>query len=192
MYPLIYTSLTTIAKFCIERETRIGNAIKSYQERDKAKVAALAREFNILYHLLRGRILGTGPPTGSGKVLNPVQENEVDQWMVSLETAFTPATLGMVEDEANRILARDGIEVQVGRNWPLRFIARRPSQRPDLQRLLRTPNNSAPNREQPEAAKAEEVAPSDVQGHEMPPRKRARNPVSRRVSEPETKALDED
>ncbi|KAJ5171298.1 uncharacterized protein N7500_004081 [Penicillium coprophilum] len=82
-----------MGKFCIEREARLGNAVKAYQEHDEARVAAF-REFDIPYHLLRGRILGTGPPTGSGKVLSPAQEDELDQWMVSLETAFTPATPG--------------------------------------------------------------------------------------------------
>ncbi|KAJ5960610.1 uncharacterized protein N7479_007760 [Penicillium vulpinum] len=137
-----------MVKYSLEREIRVANAIKAYKERDKAKIAVLAREFDISYDLLRRRILGAGPPTALRKTLNSIQEKELDQWMTSLEAAHTPPTPGMVEAEANRILARDGIEKQVGRNWPYRFIARRPSQHPDLQRPLSNLNSFASNKDQ--------------------------------------------
>ncbi|KAJ6187928.1 hypothetical protein N7519_002836 [Penicillium mononematosum] len=127
---------------------RIGNAIKAYDERDKVKVAALAREFDVPYNMLRRRILGMGPNRGGAARLDPAQEKELDDWMISLESGNTPATPGMVEGEANRILARAGVETQVGRNWPYRFIARRPSRRPDLPRPLSALNSSARNKDQ--------------------------------------------
>lgn len=40
--------------------------------------------------------------------LDPAQEKELDEWMISLEAANTPATPGMVEGEANRTWAVDG------------------------------------------------------------------------------------
>ncbi|KAJ5384333.1 hypothetical protein N7517_002244 [Penicillium concentricum] len=150
-------------------------------------------------------------PPDLAKFLILLKENELDQWTVSLEAAYTAVNPGMVEGEANRILARDGIEAQ----------------RPDIQRPLSTPVNPAPNREQvkkklrraielleevaddldklsPKLRKrisgiliagltqSEDVAPSEDQSREMPPRKRARKPVSRRVSAAETEELDED
>jgi hypothetical protein len=137
-----------MAKFSIEREARIGNAIKAYDERDKVKVAALAREFDVPYNMLCRRILGMGPNRGGSARLNPAQEKELDDWMISMEAANTPATPGMVEGEANRILARAGVETQVGRNWPYRFIARRSSRRPGLPRPLSALNSSARNKDQ--------------------------------------------
>jgi hypothetical protein len=186
-----------MAKFSIERETRIGNAIRAYDERDKVKVAALAREFDVPYTMLRRRILGAGPNRGGSGRLDHAQEKELDDWMISLEAENTPATPGMVEGEANRILARAGVETQVGHNWSYRFIARRPSWRPDLPRPLSALNNSARSKDQIKSKirKAiellEEVA-DDLDKLSPKLRDRVTGALSAGLTEPEEVAQPED
>ncbi|KAJ5797138.1 uncharacterized protein N7518_005678 [Penicillium psychrosexuale] len=60
----------------------IGIALRSYAENDKPKIAKLAREFNIPYQLLRGRINGAKSQkgrTGTHKALDAEQEEAVIQ-----------------------------------------------------------------------------------------------------------------
>lgn len=70
-------------------EDRIGIALRSYSENDKP-IAKLAREFNVPYQLLRGRINGAKSQkgrTGTHKALDAEQEEAVIQWMRTLDNA---------------------------------------------------------------------------------------------------------
>jgi hypothetical protein len=110
-------------------EDRISKACDAYNQREKPKIKALAREFDVPYKRLLARINGrqsrsTRPSTN--KALDEAQEKALIQWITLLDNSYASPTPSMVEQCANAILSRNGGGATVGPNWVYRFIKRLP------------------------------------------------------------------
>ncbi|KAI2716302.1 transcriptional regulator family: Centromere protein B, DNA-binding region [Penicillium roqueforti] len=88
-------------------EDRIEIALQAYAKMEKPKIAKLAREFDVPYQLLRGRVQGRKSPkcrTGPSKALEPEQEQALIHWIHTLNAANSPPTAEMIRDCAVQIL----------------------------------------------------------------------------------------
>lgn len=111
-------------------EDRIDSALKVYHASEKPVIPVMAREFDILYYTLRGRINGrkslTGRP-GTNKALGIEQEGALIHWIDTLNTANAPPTADMIQKCALQILHRQDLDLDLGKNWAYRFIKRLPN-----------------------------------------------------------------
>jgi hypothetical protein len=120
---------TTMSKFNAEIETRIADALSAYHDRGEPKIAELAREFDIPYKLLWGRVQGRqsrSARTGPNRALDEVQEQALIAWMRILDRANLSPLPYEIEGAANDILSRSGSDRRVGKNWVHRFMKRLP------------------------------------------------------------------
>jgi hypothetical protein len=120
---------TTMSKFNAEVEKRIADALSAYHDRDKPKIAELAREFDIPYTQLKGRVHGRqsrSARTGPNRALNEGQEQALIAWMRVLDRANLSPLPCEIEGAANDILSRSGSDRRVSKNWVYRFMKRLP------------------------------------------------------------------
>jgi hypothetical protein len=111
-------------------EQRIADALCAYHDRGKPKIAPLAREFNISYQQLKGRVQGRQSRTArtpSNRALDEGQEKALIAWMRILDRANLSPLPYEIEGAANDILSRSGSDRRVGKNWVYRFMARLPN-----------------------------------------------------------------
>jgi hypothetical protein len=96
-------------KFSPEVEIRIASALEAYRTSDKPNIKALAREFDVSYGQLYGRIKGCVSPkghTGPNRALDPEQEAALIYWITLLDNAHASPTALMVLQYANQIIHR--------------------------------------------------------------------------------------
>ena len=113
-----------------EIEIRIASALETYRSSNTPNIKALAREFDVPYGRLYGRIKGrvsrnTRP--SPSRALNQEQEAALIHWITLLDNAHaSPATL-MVQQCANQILHRhDPERPLLNKNWVYKFLKRLP------------------------------------------------------------------
>ena len=118
-----------MSKLNSELEKRISDALCAYYDRGEPKIAPLAREFDISYQLLKGRVQGRqsrSAKTPSNKALNKGQEEALIAWMRVLDRANLSPLPYEIEGAANDILTRSGSDRRVSKSWAHRFIKRLP------------------------------------------------------------------
>ncbi|KAJ5131285.1 uncharacterized protein N7515_007324 [Penicillium bovifimosum] len=112
-------------------EARILAAVSAYHDsKKKLVITKLAREYNIPYNPLKGRIRGRtsrSQRTGPNKALLPDQEQALMHWIDTLNQANSPPTADMIQACANEISRRKDPARTFGRNWAYRFIKRLPA-----------------------------------------------------------------
>jgi hypothetical protein len=117
-------------KFSPEVEIRIASALEAYRTSDKPNIKALAREFDVSYGQLYGRIKGRVSPkghTGPNRALDPEQEAALIHWITLLDNAHASPTALMVLQCANQIIHRHNPQrPSLGKNWAYDFIKRLP------------------------------------------------------------------
>lgn len=135
----IYLPTTTMPKNSNEMEDRFSVALRVYHERKKPKLAPLAREFGVSYQQLRGRVRGRkyrSVRSGPNKALDNAQEQALIAWIGILDDANILPTLQDIESCANEILARNGSDRRVGRNWAYDLLKSLPN---DYNHILQKP-----------------------------------------------------
>lgn len=118
----------------ISTEQRIQAACEAYKARINAKIAPLAREFNVPISRLRARIQGRQPRTQrtiTTKRLDEAQEAALIRWINTLDALHVPPTARMVEASANMMIQRDTEATThpistVNKMWVYEFIKRLP------------------------------------------------------------------
>jgi hypothetical protein len=107
-------------------EIRIASAIEAYRTSNKPNIKALAREFDVPYGQLRGRINGRVSRNARpcpNKALDPEQEAALINWITLLDNAHASPTALMVQQCANQILhRRDPQRPLLNKNWVYHFI----------------------------------------------------------------------
>jgi hypothetical protein len=120
---------TTMSKFDPEIEKRIADALCAYHDRGEPKIAPLAREFDIPYKQLKGRVQGRqsrSARTGPNRALDEGQEQALIAWMRVLDRANLSPLPYEIEGAANDILTRSGSDRRVSKSWVHRFMKRLP------------------------------------------------------------------
>ena len=113
-----------------ETEDRLSVALRVYHERKEPKIAPLAREFGVSYQQLRGRVRGRksrSERSGPNKALDNAQEQALIAWIGILDDANISPTPKDSESCANEILARNGSDRRVGKNWAYDLLRRLPN-----------------------------------------------------------------
>jgi hypothetical protein len=117
-------------KFSPEVEIRIASALEAYRTSDKPNIKALAREFDVSYGQLYGRVKGRVSPkghTGPNRALDPEQEAALIHWITLLDNAHASPTALMVLQCANQIIHRHNPQrPSLHKNWAYDFIKRLP------------------------------------------------------------------
>ncbi|KAJ5788908.1 uncharacterized protein N7518_005919 [Penicillium psychrosexuale] len=101
-------------------EDEMQLAVKAYYQRKKPKIAPLAREFSVLYTTLYARVHGGkthSDRTDLSKTLSPIQEKALISWVTLLDANYIQPIPEEIEETANRLLQRAGIDISVGHNW---------------------------------------------------------------------------
>ena len=122
-----------------ETEDRLSVALRVYHERKKPKIAPLAREFGVSYQQLRGRVRGRksrSERSGPNKALDNAQEQALIAWIGILDDANISPTPKDIESCANEILARNGSDRRVGKNWAYDVLRRLPN---DYNHIIQKP-----------------------------------------------------
>lgn len=121
-------------------ESRIQQACEAAKQRKNAKIAALAREFDVPPSRLRARLQGRparSDRTITTKRLDDAQEAALVRWINRLDTLHVPPTPQMIEWSANAMLKRSNGSSEssdksdkalLGNAWVYRFIQRLPSE----------------------------------------------------------------
>lgn len=112
-----------------ELENRITIALAAYHAAKKPNTSAIAREFDISYQTLRGRIKGRRSKNGhtsTNNALEPEQEKALILWIETLDQAFSPPSADKIRDAALRIIQRHDASRTLGKNWAYAFLARMP------------------------------------------------------------------
>ncbi|RFU31685.1 hypothetical protein B7463_g4640, partial [Scytalidium lignicola] len=108
-------------------ESRIAEAIEYIQLNPHAKIAPIARSFNVPYQKLRARLIGRNPSSSRGghnKKLSEPQETALKDYMMLLYHSGTPGTIEVLIQAANRLLYYSGINDTVSHRWAKRWIVR--------------------------------------------------------------------
>ena len=117
-------------KFSPEVEIRIASALEAYHTSNKPNIKALAREFDVSYGQLYGRIKGCVSPKarhGPNRALDPEQEAALIYWITLLDNAYASPTALMVLQCANQIIHRhDSQRPSLNKIWAYKFIKRLP------------------------------------------------------------------
>ena len=113
-------------KFSPEVEIRIASALEAYRTSDKPNIKALAREFDVSYGQLYGRIKGRVSPkghTGPNRALDPEQEATLIHWITLLDNAHVSPTALMVLQCANQIIHQHNLQrPSLNKMWAYIFI----------------------------------------------------------------------
>ena len=123
-----------MAQISQEIEARIRNAIDAYQHDPGQKMADIAREFEVPYQRLRGRLQGKHSRVNKRPVncaLDKQQENALKHWVYKLDQAHFAPTVQQVQHCANSILRRSHTDPnqhprEVSKMWVNRFFKRLP------------------------------------------------------------------
>ena len=113
-------------KFSPEVEIRIASALEAYHKNDKPNIKALAREFDVSYGQLYGRVKGRVSPKGHpgpNRALDPEQEAALIHWITLLDNAYASPSALIVQQCANQILHRRDLQRPLlNKNWVYHFI----------------------------------------------------------------------
>uniref|UniRef100_A0A093V606 Tigger transposable element-derived protein 1 n=1 Tax=Talaromyces marneffei PM1 TaxID=1077442 RepID=A0A093V606_TALMA len=116
-----------------EEESRIQKALESLQKNPKQKIAHLAREFNVDYHRLRRRTLGSASQLNrrpAHKRLTDDQESAIIIWIDDLDDRGLPPTVHMIQNYAENVLQNMHPNAanppKLGDRWVHRFLKRLP------------------------------------------------------------------
>ncbi|EEA21265.1 hypothetical protein TMatcc_009330 [Talaromyces marneffei ATCC 18224] len=116
-----------------EEESRIQKALESLQKNPKQKIAHLAREFNVDYHRLRRRTLGSASQLNrrpAHKRLTDDQESAIIIWIDDLDDRGRPPTVHMIRNYAENVLQNMHPNAanppKLGDRWVHRFLKRLP------------------------------------------------------------------
>ena len=113
-------------KFSAEVEICITSALEAYCMSNKPNIKALAREFDVPYGQLRGRINGRVSRNARpcpNKALDPEQEAALINWITLLDNAHASPTALMVLQCANQIIHRhDPQRPSLNKNWAYVFM----------------------------------------------------------------------
>ena len=102
-------------KFSPEVEIHIASALEAYYASNKPNIKALAREFDVSYGQLYGRMKGRVSPkghTGPNRALDLEQEAALIYWITLLDNAQASPTALMVLQCANQIIHQHDLQ------WP--------------------------------------------------------------------------
>ena len=111
---------TAMSVISSDPEDRISKALQAYHDRDKPKIAPLAREFGVSYSQLFGRVHGRTSRSarpGPNKALDKSQEQALMDWVALLDDANASLTAQEVEATANEILSRSGTDDALAKTW---------------------------------------------------------------------------
>lgn len=111
------------------REAVLKTAVEAYRQKKTTNISQLAREFEVPYHLLRGRILGRGTHKEAilpARVLTHNQEKALVHWLEMLHLLDIKPSPKKITATANRILQLAGSDRTIGHNWVYRFVQRLP------------------------------------------------------------------
>ena len=112
-------------------EPRIIEACEAAQCEKYPNLAKIAREYDISYETLRGRVRRGQRPRSAripqNKVLDEYQEEALIQWIARMRDLCLPVTPEMLTEWANRALVRAGSNHEVSKMWAYRFEKRLPA-----------------------------------------------------------------
>ncbi|KAI9037743.1 uncharacterized protein KD926_000006 [Aspergillus affinis] len=117
-------------KSCKVREERINEAAEYARCNKNLSIAKVARDFDVPYRTLHGRVSENRSPRTAripqNKTLNEYQEEALKRWIIRMNDLYLPITISMVEEMANRTLQRTGSDQRVSTTWAYRFNQRLP------------------------------------------------------------------
>jgi hypothetical protein len=119
------------AQKSIEQEGRILLAIKAIQNGRITTVAAAARSFDVPRTTLADRMKGIPnlyEARGTGHKFTQLEEESIQDWLISMDQRGAALTIAMLRDMANLLLEHrgDNAPQTVGKNWPTQYIKRHP------------------------------------------------------------------
>jgi hypothetical protein len=113
-----------------ENELKIANALAAYHDRNEPKIKPLAREFDVSYQTLLGRIRGAGSAIGrpaTNKALDSVQEKALLDWIIFMDSCGAPPTAASIQQRADDIIHRSNPDRKpLWHGWGLAFTKRLP------------------------------------------------------------------
>ena len=92
-----------------EKESRILEAVATYQHGENTNITSLHNEYHVPYHALQSRIKGNPSrkaPLPANQTLDKAQEDAVKLWIKQLDEAGRPPTAEMVTNCTNTILCQ--------------------------------------------------------------------------------------
>ncbi|KAI3222258.1 transcriptional regulator family: Centromere protein B, DNA-binding region [Penicillium roqueforti] len=111
-------------------ESRVIEACEAAQHEKKPNLAKIAREYDIPYEILRGRVRRGRQARNAyipkNKALDEYQEKALVQWITRMRDLYLPVTPEMLTEWANRALVRAGLNYEVSKMWAYRFEKRLP------------------------------------------------------------------
>ena len=120
-------------------EARLAMAIEAIRGPSQLSASAASKIYNVTRSTLQNRINGRRARLDSPancKLLTPLEEDSIVQYILELTTRSFPPRLCAVEDMANQLLhargavsvasAASAASVSVGKHWVERFVKRRP------------------------------------------------------------------
>ncbi|KAJ5521862.1 hypothetical protein N7527_005977 [Penicillium freii] len=111
-------------------ESHVLEACEAAQREKKPNLAKIAREYDIPYEILRGRVRrgrqARNAYTPKNKALDEYQEKALVQWIIRMRDLYLPVTPEMLTEWANRALVRAGSNHEVSKMWAYRFEKRLP------------------------------------------------------------------
>jgi hypothetical protein len=119
------------AQKSIDQEGRLLLAIKAIKNGQIPSITAAARSFEVARSTLQDRIKGTtswSDTRGTGYKLTILEEESIQDWLISMDNRGATLTIAMLKDMANLLLVNRGDHTPqtVGKNWPTEYIKRHP------------------------------------------------------------------
>ena len=114
----------------LHREGRLILALQAYKQGQTNSLNAAAVLYNVSETTARRRIAGIQPKRGSyalNRLLTPVQEDSLKQWILSMDRRGMPPRIATVRQMAGILAtqcAGSATPVPVGLTWVPRFIKR--------------------------------------------------------------------
>ncbi|KAJ6066152.1 hypothetical protein N7444_000281 [Penicillium canescens] len=129
-----------------ENELKIANALAAYHDRNEPKIKPLAREFDVSYQTLLGRIRGAGSAIGrpaTNKALDSVQEKALLDWIIFMDSCGAPPpTAASIQQRADDIIHRSNPDRKpLWHGWGLAFTKRLPKLTPHLHFIKQKPKD---------------------------------------------------
>ena len=137
----------------------MANALAAYHDRNKPSILSLAKEFDVGYQALRGRIGGAGPLKGrppTNYALDSVQQDVLLHWITFMDSCGAPPTAASIQQCANDIIHEsDPDRKPLWHGWGLAFTKRLPTLAPHLQFVKQKPKD-------PKRMEAEDVGLTEM------------------------------
>jgi hypothetical protein len=112
------------------RDERINKAAEFARLNKNLSIAEIARQFEVPYRTLYGRVRDNKGPRSAripaNKALNQYQETALIHWITRMRDLHLPVTITMLEEWANLTVKRVDPEQSVSRSWAYRFAKRLP------------------------------------------------------------------